>query len=70
MKTQILQIDEHSLRLAKKILTDGGVVAFPTETVYGLAANAYDGAAVESIFSIKGRPNDKIGRASCRERVS
>ena len=58
MKTQILQIDEHSLRLAKKILTDGGVVAFPTETVYGLAANAYDGAAVESIFSIKGRPND------------
>lgn len=58
MKTQILQIDEHSLRLAKKILTDGGVVAFPTETVYGLAANAYDSAAVESIFSIKGRPND------------
>lgn len=58
MKTQILQIDEHSLRLAKKILSDGGVVAFPTETVYGLAANAYDGAAVESIFSIKGRPND------------
>lgn len=58
MKTQILQIDEHSLRLAKKILSDGGVVAFPTETVYGLAANAYDSAAVESIFSIKGRPND------------
>lgn len=44
--------------LAEKIIKGGGVVAFPTETVYGLAANAYDTAAVESIFAIKGRPND------------
>lgn len=58
MKTQILPIDESSLKLAKSILTDGGVLAFPTETVYGLAANAFDGAAVNKVFAIKGRPND------------
>lgn len=34
------------------------MVAFPTETVYGLGANAFDNSAVESIFTIKGRPND------------
>ncbi|MCM1438034.1 MAG: L-threonylcarbamoyladenylate synthase [Roseburia sp.] len=58
MNTQILPIDGASLALAEKILKSGGVVAFPTETVYGLAANAYDTAAVESVFKIKGRPND------------
>ena len=46
MVTQILPIDENSLALAKEIILNGGVVAFPTETVYGLAANAYDGKAV------------------------
>lgn len=58
MKTEILTIDDNSLALANKIIMSGGVVAFPTETVYGLAANAFDTAAVESIFTIKGRPND------------
>lgn len=58
MKTQILDIDEKSLALAKGIIKDGGTVAFPTETVYGLGANAFDTDAVNSIFSIKGRPND------------
>lgn len=58
MITRILPIDGESLALADKILKSGGVVAFPTETVYGLAANAFDTAAVESIFKIKGRPND------------
>lgn len=58
MKTEILKIDGKSLELAEKIIKSGGVVAFPTETVYGLAANAFDTAAVESIFAIKGRPND------------
>lgn len=58
MQTQILQIDENSLNLSKKIITDGGAVAFPTETVYGLGANAFDTAAVDNIFTIKGRPND------------
>lgn len=58
MKTEILPIDGNSLELSKKIILSGGAVAFPTETVYGLGANAYDTAAVENIFKIKGRPND------------
>ena len=58
MKTEILTIDDNSLALADKIIMSGGVVAFPTETVYGLAANAFDTAAVEDIVTIKGRPND------------
>jgi len=41
---------------AARILSDGGVVALPTETVYGLAANALDAAAVARVFRIKGRP--------------
>jgi L-threonylcarbamoyladenylate synthase len=49
---RIMSIDEaaHSLK-------SGGVVALPTETVYGLAANALDPAAVARIFAIKGRPS-------------
>lgn len=58
MQTRVLQIDEESLKEAKEIILEGGAVAFPTETVYGLGANAYDGKAVENIFRIKGRPND------------
>ncbi|MDE7083869.1 MAG: threonylcarbamoyl-AMP synthase [Clostridia bacterium] len=58
MNTQILSINDESLALADKVIKSGGVVAFPTETVYGLAASAFDTAAVESIFKIKGRPND------------
>ncbi len=58
MITKILPIDENSLSLSKKIIESGGVVAIPTETVYGLGANAFDTAAVERIFEIKGRPND------------
>ena len=41
---------------AAKILTDGGLVAFPTETVYGLGADATNGEAVAGIFAAKGRP--------------
>lgn len=58
MTTQILSIDESSLKLSQKIIEHGGAVAFPTETVYGLGANAFDTAAVENVFKIKGRPND------------
>lgn len=43
---------------AGKILKNGGLVAIPTETVYGLAANALDGKAVSYIFEAKGRPMD------------
>ncbi len=43
---------------AGKLLKNGSVVAIPTETVYGLAANAYDPEAVSKIFEAKGRPQD------------
>ncbi len=46
------------IRQAGIILRCGGLVAFPTETVYGLGANALDGAAVRGVFSAKGRPLD------------
>lgn len=58
MNTCILNIDENSLILCKKIISEGGAVAFPTETVYGLGSNAFDDTAVNNIFKIKGRPND------------
>jgi L-threonylcarbamoyladenylate synthase len=41
---------------AARVLRDGGLVAFPTETVYGLGANALDEAAVRRVFQAKGRP--------------
>lgn len=41
-----------------RILKDGGLVVFPTETVYGLGANAYNENAVANIFKAKGRPQD------------
>lgn len=58
MHTEILEINEHSLKLAKKEIEEGGLVAFPTETVYGLGANAFSDEAVKSIFAAKGRPAD------------
>lgn len=45
-----------ALRHAAEVLRSGGLVAFPTETVYGLGANALDAAAVARIFEAKGRP--------------
>ncbi|MCL6612687.1 MAG: threonylcarbamoyl-AMP synthase [Peptococcaceae bacterium] len=50
--------DPEIIRRAGSVLRRGGLVAFPTETVYGLGANALDGRAVESIFTAKGRPRD------------
>lgn len=58
METKIQPIDEQSLEQAKNIIFAGGVVAIPTETVYGLGGSAFDDNAVKSIFEIKGRPND------------
>lgn len=48
--------DPEILRAAAQVIRDGGLVAFPTETVYGLGANALDPRAVARIFSAKGRP--------------
>ncbi|MCX8129571.1 MAG: L-threonylcarbamoyladenylate synthase [Clostridia bacterium] len=63
MKTEIIRLDFNNidsarLRYAANILKNGGLVAFPTETVYGLGANALDETAVRNIFKAKGRPND------------
>lgn len=58
METVISGITRESLAEAKKILLSGGAVAFPTETVYGLGADARSDAAVENIYRIKGRPQD------------
>jgi L-threonylcarbamoyladenylate synthase len=57
MKTQILPASE--LQAALKILQAGGLVAFPTDTVYGVGALAFDNAAIESIYTAKGRPIEK-----------
>ena len=58
--TQIIPqgADDDALRVAADAIRRGGLVAFPTETVYGLGANAYDEAAVYNIFEAKGRPHD------------
>lgn len=58
MNTRILDIDENSLKLAKSIIYSGRLVAFPTETVYGLGANALNEEAVRLIYTVKGRPSD------------
>ena len=52
------QIDLKKLEKAAAILREGGLVAFPTETVYGLGANALDEEAAKKIYAAKGRPSD------------
>ena len=63
--------DAASIALAATILRSGGLVAFPTETVYGLGANALDAAAVERIYAAKGRPqyNPLIVHLAAAEQV-
>lgn len=58
MQTRIEPINAASLALAKKLILSGELVAFPTETVYGLGASAFDEDAVKKIFLVKGRPSD------------
>lgn len=54
--TTLKSVSPESMAEAAEIIKSGGVVAFPTETVYGLGANALDGQAVAKIFSSKNRP--------------
>src|SRR3954467_5355564 len=54
--TRLLPADAAGIAQAAAILRGGGLVAFPTETVYGLGAHALDPAAVERIYRAKGRP--------------
>jgi len=62
MQTKVFNIetdDENEVMFkCAQLIKDGGTVAFPTETVYGLGANALDGQAVSKIFKAKGRPSD------------
>lgn len=64
METKILKAlghmpeDETVINLAKNIIENGGLVAIPTETVYGLAGNALDPSASKKIYEAKGRPSD------------
>ena len=63
MKTKIIKVNAinpeiSKIKIVAKILREGGLVAFPTETVYGLGANALDIIAVKKIFEAKGRPAD------------
>ena len=62
METKIVRIkedhEEKWIEEAGQILKDGGLVAFPTETVYGRGANALDEEAAAKIYSAKGRPSD------------
>lgn len=57
---------------AAQILRDGGLVAFPTETVYGLGGNALDKEAAKKIYAAKGRPSDNplIAHISCMEELA
>lgn len=63
IKTKIVMVDPDNIdydiiKEAAKIINNGGTVVFPTETVYGIGADALNGEAVEKIFVAKGRPQD------------
>ncbi|NOH03801.1 MAG: threonylcarbamoyl-AMP synthase [Chloroflexi bacterium] len=73
MKTEILPAA--NLQRALDVLKTGGIVAFPTDTVYGLGAPAFDNPAIESIYAAKDRPIEKaipilIGDLSDLEKVA
>jgi L-threonylcarbamoyladenylate synthase len=55
--TEILDANGHGIARAAALLQGGALVAFPTETVYGLGADARDGTAVAAIYAAKGRPS-------------
>ena len=55
LKTEIDKIDEKIVNEAVNVLANGGVVLYPTDTVYGLGANIFDNKAVKKVFEIKKR---------------
>ncbi len=64
MKVSVIKIDpanpdKRKIAFAAKIIREGGLVVFPTETVYGVAANLLDGKAVARLYKIKARPAGK-----------
>lgn len=72
MQTVVKTITKESLAEAAKLLRAGEVVAFPTETVYGLGANALDETALQKIYEAKGRPSDNplIVHIASREQLA
>jgi L-threonylcarbamoyladenylate synthase len=68
MKTVLTTNTKEAARFIKR----GGLVAFPTETVYGLGANVFDEKAIEKIFTAKGRPSDNplIAHIATREQIN
>jgi L-threonylcarbamoyladenylate synthase len=76
MKTRIISAyDPGLISLTVDILNSGGLVVLPTDTVYGLGAMVFDDTAVRSIYSVKGRSNEKaipilIGDLSDLERIA
>lgn len=63
-RTKILSLnpllpEEKEIKEAAQVLREGRLVAFPTDTLYGLGANATDPRAIEAVFSVKSRPKDK-----------
>lgn len=71
IKTRLLGCSAEELRIAAQLLRSGELIAIPTETVYGLAANALDTQAVARIFTAKGRPQDNplIVHIACFEEL-
>lgn len=59
MTGHILKADSQGIKQASQLILQGGVVAFPTETFYGLGADAGDVVAVQKVFQIKGREENK-----------
>jgi len=59
IETRVLPVTEESMAEAVRILSAGGLVAFPTDTVYGVGAHALQPQAVEKIYAAKIRPRDK-----------
>jgi len=56
---RILKPDEKAITYCARIIRRGGLVAFPTETVYGIAANLLDKKAIDRLYKVKRRPKDK-----------
>lgn len=57
-KIDIKNIDKNEIKKQAELIKEGKTVIFPTETVYGLGANALDENAVKKIYEAKGRPSD------------
>jgi tRNA A37 threonylcarbamoyladenosine synthetase subunit TsaC/SUA5/YrdC len=71
MSTTVLKIETPAefaaaVQQAAELLKRGEVVVVPTETVYGLAANALDSDAVRRIYEVKGRPSSNPNHCACR----